>query len=130
MGNRRLEHHRSRINTASPIVSKVVVVETWKQHIGVEVTQSLDVGITTTRVETVVVSNKDVVKRGILIRFIRKLGSESSGVLTVRNLNRNSTLPIATIGVVGMVQMVFTNPIKTIHVNKIAKSTTDQLNGC
>jgi len=81
-------------------------------------------------VETVVVSNKDVVKRGILIRFTRKLGSESSGVLTVRNLNQSSSLPIATIGVVGMLQMVFTNPIKTIHVNKIAKPTTDQLNGC
>ncbi len=87
MGNRRLEHHRSRINTTSPIVSKVVVVETWKEHIRIVVAQSLDVGITTTRVETVVVSNKDVVKRGILIKFTRKLGSESNGVLTIRNLN-------------------------------------------
>jgi hypothetical protein len=26
---------------------KIVVVETWKQHVGVGVTQSLDVGITT-----------------------------------------------------------------------------------
>ncbi len=87
MGNRKLEHHQSRINTTSPIVSKVVVVETYKQHIRVRVTQSLDVGITTTRVETVVVSNKDVLKRGILIGFTRKLGSESNGVLTLRNLN-------------------------------------------
>jgi hypothetical protein len=68
-------------------VSKVVVVETWKEHIRIVVAQSLDVGITTTRVETVVVSNKDVVKRGILIKFTRKLGSESNGVLTIRNLN-------------------------------------------
>jgi len=75
------------------------------------------------------VSNKDVVKRGILIRFTRKLGNESNGILTVRNLNQSLTLPIATIGVVGMPQMVFTNPIKTIHVNEIAKSTIDQLNG-
>jgi hypothetical protein len=48
MGNCKLEHHRSCINTTSLIVLEVVVVETWKQHIGVGVTQSLDVGITTT----------------------------------------------------------------------------------
>jgi len=57
----------------------------------------------------------DVIKRGILIGFIAKLGSGSSGVLTIRNLNRSSTLPIATTRVVGKPQIMFTNPITTIH---------------
>jgi hypothetical protein len=68
----------------------------------------------------VVVPNIDVVKKGVLIGLTKKLGSESSGVSAVRNLNRSSALPTTTIGVVGMPQMVFTNPITTIHVNKTA----------
>jgi len=38
-------------------------------------------------VETVVASNIDVVKRGILIGSAAKLGSGSGGVLARRNLN-------------------------------------------
>jgi hypothetical protein len=45
------------------------------------------VGITTTRVEKVVVPNMDVVRRGILIRSVAKLGSGSGGVSVGRNLN-------------------------------------------
>jgi hypothetical protein len=48
MGNHRFEHHRSHISTSSLIVLEMVVVETYKPHVGVGVTQSLDVGITTT----------------------------------------------------------------------------------
>ncbi len=50
-----------------------VIVETWKQHVGVRVTQSLGVGITTTRVEMVVALGIDVVRRGVLIGFIAKI---------------------------------------------------------
>jgi hypothetical protein len=60
----------------------VIIVETWRQPIRVVVTQSLDVGITTIGVETVVAPTMDVVKRGILIKFAAKLGSGSSGMLT------------------------------------------------
>jgi hypothetical protein len=38
MGNHRMEHRRTRINTTSPIVSEVVVVETRRQSTGVIVT--------------------------------------------------------------------------------------------
>jgi hypothetical protein len=38
-------------------------------------------------VETVVVPNIDVIKRGVLIGFATKLGSGSGGVLIIRNLN-------------------------------------------
>ncbi len=48
MGNHRMEHRRTQINTASPIVSEAVVVEIRRQPAGIVVTQSLDVGITTT----------------------------------------------------------------------------------
>ncbi len=66
---------------------EVVVVKTRKQHARIKVTQSLDVGITTTRVETMVVPSINVVKREVLIRSTTKLGSKSRGVLIVRNLN-------------------------------------------
>jgi hypothetical protein len=45
------------------------------------------VGIIGIGVETIVTPNMDVVKRGILIGFLAKLGSGSGGVLTGRNLN-------------------------------------------
>jgi hypothetical protein len=60
-------------------VSKATVVETRKQHAKIEVIQSLDVGIKTTRVETIIAPNIDVVKRGVLIGSITKLGSRSGG---------------------------------------------------
>jgi hypothetical protein len=87
MGNHRLEYRRSRVNIAPPIVSEVVVVETRKQHAGVKITQSLDVGITTTGVETIVMPNINVVKREVLIGSTTKLGNESRGILVVRNLS-------------------------------------------
>jgi hypothetical protein len=97
---------------------EVVVVETQKQPIGIQVTQSLDAGITTRRVETIVTLNMDVIKRGILIRSTVKLGSGLGGILVTRNLSRSLALPMANIGVVGTPHMVFTNPITIIHVNK------------
>jgi hypothetical protein len=73
-------------------VLESTVVETQIQHARVRVTQSFNVGITTTRVEMVVAPNIDVVRRGILIGFIAKLGSGSNGVLVGRNLNRYQQL--------------------------------------
>jgi hypothetical protein len=62
----------------------------------------------------------NVVKRGILIGSIANSGSILGGVLGVRNLNRSLALPEAIIGVIGVTQMVFNNPITIIHVTKIA----------
>ncbi len=67
--------------------------------------------------EKIVAPNINVVKRGVLIGFAAKLGSGSSGILIGRNLSRSLALPIVTTEVVGTPQMVFTNPIITIHVN-------------
>ncbi len=50
-------------------MSKGVVVENWKQHVGVGVTQSLDASIIITGVEMVVAPTMDFVKMGILFRF-------------------------------------------------------------
>jgi hypothetical protein len=72
-------------------VSKVVVVKTWKRHVRVEVIQSLGACITTIGVEIVVAPIMDVVRRGILIGSIIKLGSGSGGVSTRRNLSINFT---------------------------------------
>jgi hypothetical protein len=80
MGNWRLEHRWSWVNIAPPIVSKVVVVETWTQHVGIRVIQSLDVGIITIGVETIVTPNIVVVRKGILIGSATKLGSKLGGV--------------------------------------------------
>jgi hypothetical protein len=48
-------------------VLEATIVEAQKQPLGIDITQSLDVGITTTRVETFVVPTMDVVRRGVLI---------------------------------------------------------------
>jgi hypothetical protein len=37
MGNHRMEHHQTRVNTTSLRMSKVVVIETWRQHVGIQV---------------------------------------------------------------------------------------------
>ena len=116
MGDRKLEHRQSRVNIAPLIVLEATIFETRKQPNGIGVTQSLDVGITTTRVEMIVAPNMDFVKMGVLFGFATKLGNGSSGVLARRNLSRNSTRPVITTRVVGTPQMVFTNPIITIHV--------------
>jgi hypothetical protein len=68
--------------------------------------------------EMVVAPNIYVVTRRVLIGSTTKLGNKLSGILAKTNLNRNTTLPIITIGVVGTPQMVFTNPIMIIHVNR------------
>jgi len=101
-------------------VLEATVVETQKQHAGVKVIQSFNASITTTRMEIVVVPNINVVRKGVLIRSVSKLGSGSCGVLATRNLNQSLALPIVTTRVVGTPQMVFTNPIITTHVNKTA----------
>jgi hypothetical protein len=100
-------------------MSEATVVETQSQLTKVGVIQSLDVGITTTIVEMIVASNMDVVKKGTLIGSTTKLVSGSGGVLTKNNLNQNSALPTTITRVVGTPQMVFNNPIMTIHVNMI-----------
>jgi hypothetical protein len=68
-------------------------------------------------VETIVAPNIDVVRRGILIQCVAKLGSGSGGVLIGRNLNQSSTLPTTTTRIIGTLHMVFTNLIMTTHVN-------------
>jgi hypothetical protein len=98
-------------------VLEVSIVKTWRQPTRVVVTQSFDANITTIGVEMVVTPTMDVVRRGILIGSTTKLGSGLGGVLARWKLNGSSTLP-TTIGVVGTPQMVFTNLIMTIHVNR------------
>ncbi len=65
-----MEHCRPRVNTTSLIVLETITSETWRQPIKVIIIQSFDVNITTTKVETVVVPNMDVVKMGIIIGFV------------------------------------------------------------
>jgi hypothetical protein len=120
MGNYKMEHHQYRLNKTPLILLKIVVVETRKQHVRIKVSQSFNVGITTTRVEIVVAPSIDVVRREVLIGFPTKLGSGLGGVLVIRNLSRSLALPTTTTRVVGIPQMVFTNPITIIHVNRIA----------
>ncbi len=62
--------------------------------------------------------NINVVRKGVQIRPITKLGGRSCGVSTIRNLSQSSALPTTTIRVVGILQMVFINPIRTTHVNR------------
>ncbi len=59
----------------------------------------------------VVVLNITVVRRGVLIGSITKLGNELNGVLGIRNLNQSSTLLVAITIVVGTLQMVTTTKI-------------------
>jgi hypothetical protein len=101
-------------------VSKSTIVEIWRKPVRVIVAQSLDVRITTTRVETIVAPTMDVVRRGILIGFIAKLGNGSCGVSAKMKLSGSSTLPTTIIRVVGTPQMMFTNLIMTTHVNTSA----------
>jgi hypothetical protein len=60
------------------------------------VTQSLDASVTIIGVETIVTPNIDVVKRGVLIGSVAKLGIGLGGVSVIRNLSQSSALPIAT----------------------------------
>ncbi len=88
-------------------MSEMTIVQTRKSHVGIRVIQSLNVGITTTWMETIVALNIDVVRRGVLIESIAKLGSGSNGVSIGRNLSWISTLLAATIRVIGIPQMMF-----------------------
>jgi hypothetical protein len=68
--------------------------------------------------ETIVAPNTDVVRKGMVIRYAINVSHGSSEFSTGGNLNKSSKLPIVSIGVFGTPQMVFTNPIMTIHVHK------------
>jgi len=68
--------------------------------------------------ETIVRPNMDVVRKGVLIAYATNLGSGLGGISARRNLSCSLTLPTTTNGVVGTPQMVFTNLIMTIHVNR------------
>jgi hypothetical protein len=70
-------------------------------------------------VEMVVTPNVDFVKRGVLLGFVTKLGNGLGGILVGSNLSQKLTILVATIGVVGKPQIIFTNLISTTHVNKI-----------
>ncbi len=61
--------------------------------------------------EMVVTLNITTVRMGILIVSTTKLGSGLSEILGIRNLNWNSTLPVAIIGVVGTLYMVITTKV-------------------
>jgi hypothetical protein len=74
----------------------VAVVETWKQLVGIIVTQSFDAGIITIGIETIFAPTMDVARTGILIRSVAKLGSQFGGISTGKKLNGSTTLPIAT----------------------------------
>jgi len=69
-------------------------------------------------VDTIIAPNIDVVRKGVLIRCVAKLGSKLSEVLAWRNLSGSFALLTTTTRVAGIPQMVFTNPIMVIHGNK------------
>jgi len=52
-------------------------------------------------VETIVMPNIDVVKKGVVIGSAAKLGSKLGGVLVLKNLSQSSALPTSSTGVVG-----------------------------
>jgi hypothetical protein len=67
----------------------MTIIKTWRQLVGIDVIQSFNAIITTTRVETIVAPNMNVVKRGIVIGFATNLGHGSCEFLARRNLNKN-----------------------------------------
>jgi hypothetical protein len=69
------------------------VVETQKQHVGIEVIQSFNAIITTTRMETIIAPNMNVVRRGVVIRSIVNVSRGFSG-FSIRNLSSYSKLLI------------------------------------
>jgi hypothetical protein len=66
-----------------------------------EVIQSLNAIITTTRVETIVAPNMNVAKRGVVIGFAKNLSRGLGGFSTRRNLNSISRLAMTNTRVVG-----------------------------
>jgi hypothetical protein len=85
---------------------------------GIEVIQSFNAVITTTRMKMVVVPNMNVVRKGIVIESVINLGCGLGGFLAKRNLSRSLKLPTANTRVVETPHMVFTNPIMTTHIHK------------
>jgi len=57
-------------------------------------------------------------KRGMVIGFVANVNHGLGGLSAGRNLNRSLRLLTVNTGFVGTPQMVFTNPIRTIHVHK------------
>ncbi len=93
MGNHMMEHHQPRVNTTSPRVLEVTIVETHTQPTRVGVTQSLNKIVTTSiGVETMVVPIMDVITKGMDIGFATNLGCGLGGVLVKRNLRKSSRL--------------------------------------
>ncbi len=119
MGNHKMGHRQTRINSTSPRVLDVAIVEIWRQPTKIEAIQLLNAIIPTIRVEIVVVANTNFVRGGILTKSTTNLGCGSRRVSTRRNLSRDFGLPPTTTKVVGTPQMVFTNLIITICVNMI-----------
>jgi hypothetical protein len=82
-------------------MSQAKITKIWKQPIRIEVTQSVNVVITTIGVEMVVAPNTNIVRSGVLIGSAVNLGSGLSGVSARRNLSWSSTLSTTTTKVVG-----------------------------
>jgi hypothetical protein len=97
---------------------KATIAKIRKQPPRIEVTQSPNVIITTTGVETVVTPSTNIVRSGVLIGSTTNLGHGSNIILARRNLSWSLGLPAIIFGVVGTPQMVFINPIMTTHVNR------------
>ncbi len=79
MGNHKMGHCQTRVNSTSLRMSKVVIVEIRKQPIGIEVTQPLNVVIPTIGVETIVAPNINFVRGGVLIGSTSNLGHGPEG---------------------------------------------------
>jgi hypothetical protein len=103
-------------------VLEVVVVEIQRQLARIKVIQSPNAIMTTTGVETIIALSMNVIKGGIVIGSITNLGCGLGGVSVGRNLSRSSRLLATNTRVVGTPHIVFTNPIMTIHVNRIEDS--------
>ncbi len=97
---------------------KKVVVEIWKHHVEIEVTQLFNVVIPTTWMEICVAPNTNAIKGGVLIGSTMNLGHGLRGVLKGRTLCRSSKLPTIITKGVGTPCMVFINMFMTIRVNK------------
>jgi len=95
MGNHKMGHHPTQINTVSPRVLKITITETQRQPTTIKVTQSLNVVITTIGMETIIAPNMDVVRKGVIIESATNLGCGLGGLFTRKNLTRSSKLPIA-----------------------------------
>jgi hypothetical protein len=98
------------------------ITETWRQTTEIEVIQSLNAVITTIGVDMVVTPNMNVAKRRVVIRYVINLGLGLDEFSTGRSLSKSLGLPTTNTRVVGTPQVVFFNPIMTIHVYK----TTNQ----